>query len=204
MRRIAIINGGSYLPMIHNAFKTTLWEVTEWETIPLITYDFVYLFLENIIENEETRKSILLRTIRREFMEYVKTNPPTQGWVIIAPQDNDEIRKKGIMRNHNRCILDACRFGFQFKKRFRLWSSFPMKSVLCNKSCPLAKNTILHDPKIWSNKTDPHEVDYIELLKKYDKREKIPSALIYYIAKVAWGDIRENLIDKTDINIQWS
>ena len=191
MKRVAVINGGYYLPLIHEALKTPSWEVTEWETMPLTGYDFVFLFLENIVC--ETGDSAALRTVRREFLEYVESHPPSHGWVIVAPQDSKDIRKRGVMKNIHRCILDACRFGYQFKKRFRLWSSYPISSVLCNKSCTLARKSLLHDPKTWVGKTQPQEVQYINLLKRYDENQKMPPDMIRYILGIAWGEIKQEV-----------
>jgi len=199
MRRVAIINGGFYLPMIHEALKTTRWEITEWESIPLVSYDFVFLFLENIVA--DTSDSTALRTVRREFMEYVEEHPPDKGWAIFAPQDSKDIRRRGVMRNIHRCILDGCRFGFQFKKRFRVWSSFHISSILCNKSCSLARKSMLHDPRLWEGKTDPHQTHYIGLLKRYDENQRIPPEMIRYILGIAWGEIKQEVrTDATRFN----
>lgn len=191
MKRVAVINGGYYLPVIHEALRSTVWEITEWESMPLTTYDFVFLFLENIVA--DTNDNTALRTVRREFMEYTDAHPPTHGWVIVAPQDSTDIRKRGVMKNIHRSILDGCRFGFQFKKRFRVWSSFAITSVLCNKSCTLARKSLLHDPKTWEGKTHPQETDYIKLMKSYDEKQRFPPELIRYILGIAWGEIRQEV-----------
>ena len=182
MKRIAIINGGNYLPFIIESLNPKHYEITEWDIIPIVGgYDLVLFFLEDIHLDHGIRS---LRFIKTRFLKYVAVNPCK--WVMFAPQDSQKIRTKGVMKNHNRAILDACRFGFQFKKRFRIWSSFPIQSVLCNRNCILARSTSLHDPKTWDVRmNEPMVKRQIELSIAYDKINQIPLDLIRHIVELS-------------------
>lgn len=181
-RRIAVINGGKYTPFICEALNPRDYEITEWEIIPIVgDYDLVFVFLDDAPTDEEIPN---IRAMKRSFIEYTKRFPCK--WVMFAPQHNERIRKRGVMKNHNRAILDACRFGFQFKKRFRCWSSFPIDSVLCNRNCVLARSSRLHDPKVWIQRIDePMIKRQIELFEAYDKINVIPLDLVRHIVEIS-------------------
>jgi len=158
MKQIAIINGGHYTPLICESINPRDYEITEWEIIPLIgDYDLVLFFLDETPNGVDT---ISVRIVKREFLSYVKKYPCK--WVMFAPHDSSSIRKRGIMKNNHRCILDGCRFGYEYKKRYRCWSSFPIKSILCNGTCMSARKTKLHDENKWSLYTTPMELRHID------------------------------------------
>jgi hypothetical protein len=182
MKRIAIINGGRYTPFICEALNPKHYEITEWEVIPLVgDYHLVFLFLEGLIFDKDIPT---IRSIKKRFLDYVKKYPCK--WVIFAPQDNKFIRQRGIMKNHNRCILDGCRFGFRFKKRFRCWSSFPITSVLCNRNCVMARASLLHDPKYWpSRENEPMVKRQIDLFRAYDSINVIPIDLVKHVVELS-------------------
>lgn len=178
-RRLAIINGGRYTSFILEALNPAEWEITEWEIIPIVgDYDLVLFFLEGLLDIPT------FRSLKRQFIKY--TNKYPCKWIMLTPPDSLDIRKSGIMKHHHRCILDACRFGFHFKKRFHVWSSFPMTSVLCNNTCRQSKGCYLHDPKNW-NTVDPEPLEnrHIELLKAYDNINVIPLDFIRHIIELS-------------------
>lgn len=180
-KQIAIINGGYYIPILCEGINAREYEITEWNIIPLIgEYDIVLFFLDDVISTQECAS---IRIVKREFMSYVKKFPCK--WVLFAPQDSSRIRKRGVMKNQHRAILDACRFGYEYKKRFRCWSSFPIKSTLCNGTCISARKTKLHDETKWSQYTQPMEVRHIQLLKRYDEINRIPIDLVKHIIYTA-------------------
>jgi len=182
MKRIAIINGGDYTQFLCEAVNPRHYEITEWDVMPIVgDYHLVLFFLEGAVRDGSASS---VRDMKRRFMKYVKQYPCK--WVMFAPQTNLYIRKKGVMKNHNRAILDACRFGFQFKKRFRCWSSFPITSVLCNRNCVMARATPLHDPLTWKDRgCEPMAKRQIELYKAYDKINIIPLDLIRHIIELS-------------------
>jgi hypothetical protein len=185
MKRIAVINGGKHTHFVKEALNPKFYELTEWEIIPLVgDYDLVLFFLEGALEGNDPDSLRRLRQMKKDFLHYTYRFPCK--WVMFAPQDNKFIRRKGIMKNHNRCIMDGCKFGFQFKKRFRLWSSFPIESVLCSRNCVLARATLLHDPKVWHERmNEPMAKRQIELYQAYDRINVIPLDLIRHIVEVS-------------------
>lgn len=193
MRRLAIINGGKYTPFICESLNPKDYEITEWEIIPFVgDYDLVFFFLD---ETKDDKDISSLRQVKKLFLGYVKKFPCK--WVVFAPQNSTRIRKRGVMKNQNRAILDACRFNYQFKKRFRVWSSFPIKSVLCNRNCILARSSALHDPRTWKERIhEPMVKRQIELFDAYDKINVIPHDLIRHIVEISI--IEENRFVETD------
>jgi hypothetical protein len=181
MKQLAVINGGDYTPLITETLALQDYEITEWETIPLVGgYDLILFFLEGIHAGDMRT----IRQIKRAFLDYIDQH--NSNWVMFAPQDSVRLRRAGVMRNHYRCILDACRFSFLYKKRFRCWSSFPMESVLCNRNCVLTRMCPFHDTDKWEGRKDePLIAKRIELYKAYDKINVIPTGLLQHVIEMS-------------------
>ena len=191
--KLCLINAGKYTPFILDALRPEDWDITEWDIIPLTgDYDLVLFFLEDVKTDDDITS---LRTIKTMFLDYVERHPAK--WVMFAPQENVRIRRRGVMKNFNRCILDACKFGYGFKKRFRAWSSFPIESVLCSKNCMSARSSCLHDPADWEKENgSPMKNRHIQLMKRYDELNQIPTKLIHHIIEIALSS--QNHLEEID------
>jgi len=195
MTRVAVINGGRYTPFIHKALSFNQYEIIEWDVIPITGYDIVFFFLEGSVESLEYDLAVKrVKELRDDFICYTTKHPCK--WFIIAPDEYRFIRDKCLLKNYYRAILDSCRFGYLFKKRFRVWSSVPIHGVLCNRNCTLSRTSMaLHDPLLWNKRIDePLFNQRVQLFKKYDINNSIPTALITYMLESSVVDI----IDTSD------
>lgn len=192
MKELCIINGDAYKEPIEQVFRSEKWIVSYWDIIPACgVYDIVIMFLDGIDKDDDMKK---IRQIRREFVDYVDRDIPKDGWLMIGTKTHATINTRHRTYTTTKAIFDGCTFGYRFKKRFYVWSSMRMNSNLCNKVCHRTKSLFSHDPINWPLSTDNVSKQYIEMLKRYDERTRIPTALLEHLRDILTGRLIEPYI----------
>ena len=125
------------------------------------------------IRNIEYANSIVLKTI--EIIKYFKP----EYWVIENPQTG-LLKMQPFMSGLKYNDVDYCKYGFNYRKRTRLWTNITnwKPRSLCNKDCGKIRNNkhIETAQRMPSGRKESWGDNYVK--HKQEDLYKIPSALI--------------------------
>ena len=125
------------------------------------------------IRNIEYANSIVLKTL--EIIDYFKP----KYWVIENPQTG-LLKMQPFMSGLKYNDVDYCKYGFNYRKRTRLWNNLDKWNPrsLCNKDCGKIRNNkhIETAQRMPSGRKESWGDNYVK--HKQEDLYKIPSALI--------------------------
>lgn len=99
-----------------------------WASPPCTEYSHVLYAKRNRIRDISGANAIVLKTI--EIIEYFQP----KKWFIENPQTGF-LKHQEFMQGIPYVDVDYCKYGFQYRKRTRIWTNVTYSGKLCDKQC---------------------------------------------------------------------